>query len=229
MDDVRKYIYGALIMFVTGVLVWVGIVFVNACGLNFSCPPGAALVDRTPIPSLIPATLPVSAHTDQMEFNKCKLGAVTLLGDWVSAGYPEKDAFSFTDMNGQNCEATYEKDIQPLLMQSGLWYSNSLSCTSCHNADMAETGTKFDISTYQGMLLGSGRADANAKGSDIFGSGNWEKSRLYDLLVKHSTTPPGHPANVPVDGPIIYVGQPIKVLPAEIPATEAPVIPTATP
>ena len=61
MDDVRKYIYGALIFFVTGVMIWLGIVFVNACGLNFSCPQGSALVDRTPIPTLIPATLPVFA------------------------------------------------------------------------------------------------------------------------------------------------------------------------
>jgi mono/diheme cytochrome c family protein len=58
MNDVRKYIYGALVVFVFGVLAWVGFIFVNACGYSTSCLSAAPLVDRTPIPTLIPATLP---------------------------------------------------------------------------------------------------------------------------------------------------------------------------
>ena len=223
MDDVRKYIYGTLIFFVVGILGWVGIIYYNACGLNFACPSGALLVDRTPVPTLVAATLPVSNHTEQMCFNKCKVGATDLLGAWVSAGSPEKDAFPFTDINGRQCDATFGGDIQPLLMESGLWYSNSLSCTSCHNSDLANSDAQLDLTTYPGILAGSGRADANAKGNDILGGGNWERSKLYDLLVKHSTTPVGHPADVPSSGPLIYAGQPV-VVPTEVPPT-----PEATP
>jgi mono/diheme cytochrome c family protein len=58
MNDVRKYIYSALVVFVVGVLAWVGFIFVNACGYSTSCLSAAPFVERTPIPTLIPATLP---------------------------------------------------------------------------------------------------------------------------------------------------------------------------
>ena len=58
MNDVRKYIFRTLIVFVFGVLAWVGFLFVSACGFTTSCVRGAPLVVRTSIPTLIPATLP---------------------------------------------------------------------------------------------------------------------------------------------------------------------------
>ncbi|MEY2818961.1 MAG: hypothetical protein RL275_2424, partial [Chloroflexota bacterium] len=57
-DDVRKYIYGAVTVFLVGVLVWVGFVFVNACGMSLTCNRGNSLPETTPIPTMIPATLP---------------------------------------------------------------------------------------------------------------------------------------------------------------------------
>jgi mono/diheme cytochrome c family protein len=57
-DDVQKYIYRTIIVFVVGVMVWVGIIFINACGFSLSCRQAAAAVDRTPVPTLIPATMP---------------------------------------------------------------------------------------------------------------------------------------------------------------------------
>lgn len=67
-DDVKKYVYGTLIVFVVGVLTWLGIVFVNACGFSFACNRGALAVERTPIPTLIPATMPapkIAAYVPQ--------------------------------------------------------------------------------------------------------------------------------------------------------------------
>ncbi|MBI5964165.1 MAG: cytochrome c [Chloroflexi bacterium] len=58
MNDVRRYIYGTLIIFLFIVLAWVGFVFYNSCGFSATCPDGALAVERTPIPTLIPATLP---------------------------------------------------------------------------------------------------------------------------------------------------------------------------
>jgi mono/diheme cytochrome c family protein len=60
MNDVRKYIYGALLVFVFGVLAWVGFIFASACGFSASCLSAAPKVERTSIPTLIPATLPVA-------------------------------------------------------------------------------------------------------------------------------------------------------------------------
>ena len=59
-DDVRKYIYGALIAFLVVVLTWVGIVYVSSCGITLTCQRAAFKVDRTPIPTLFPATMPVA-------------------------------------------------------------------------------------------------------------------------------------------------------------------------
>jgi mono/diheme cytochrome c family protein len=60
MNDVRKYIYSTLLIFVFGVLTWIGFIFFNACGLTTSCLGGAPKVERTSIPTLIPATLPAA-------------------------------------------------------------------------------------------------------------------------------------------------------------------------
>lgn len=58
MNDVRSYIYSTLLIFVFGVLAWIGLIFYNSCGLTTSCLNGAPKVERTSIPTLIPATLP---------------------------------------------------------------------------------------------------------------------------------------------------------------------------
>ena len=57
-DDVRKYIYGALIAFLVVVLSWVGFIYVSSCGITLTCKRGESPVDRTPIPTLLPATMP---------------------------------------------------------------------------------------------------------------------------------------------------------------------------
>jgi mono/diheme cytochrome c family protein len=58
-DDVRKYIYAPLALLMVGLVVWISFLFVNACGFSFACNKGAAHVERTPIPTLLPATMPV--------------------------------------------------------------------------------------------------------------------------------------------------------------------------
>jgi mono/diheme cytochrome c family protein len=58
-DDVRKYVYGALIAFLVVVLSWLSIIYISSCGITLTCKRGAAKVDRTSIPTLFPATMPV--------------------------------------------------------------------------------------------------------------------------------------------------------------------------
>jgi len=57
-DDVRKYIYGALIAFLVVVSAWLSVVYVSSCGITLTCQRAVAKVDRTPIPTLFPATMP---------------------------------------------------------------------------------------------------------------------------------------------------------------------------
>jgi len=58
MNDVRKYIYSTLIILLLCIFAFFVMVFYNACGLTTTCLSGALPVERTPIPTLIPATLP---------------------------------------------------------------------------------------------------------------------------------------------------------------------------
>ena len=146
-DDVRKTIYTTLIVFVFGVIAWVGFLFVSACGFTLTCKQGAPLVDRTPMPTLLPATLPAmkAGSGEAAISDQCRVAAVDLLGAWVSAGAPETEPFQFTDVNAQNCESTFE-EVKPLFVDANLWYPGSLSCVSCHSADLTISLAQLDLS-----------------------------------------------------------------------------------
>jgi hypothetical protein len=176
-----------------------------------NCIQGAPLVVRTPIPTLIPPEGSQGQGQPQeapVEFNKCRVGAVDLIGAWVAAGHTETEPVPFTDVNGQECQATYE-DIQLLLRENSIWYSGSLGCTSCHNADLSDRSGGLDLSTYEAMSLGSRRvAESTSPGNDIFGDGNWEDSLLYEVLVNQGLTAQGHSPDAEPVNPILYIGQP---------------------
>jgi hypothetical protein len=232
-DDTRGLIYATITFFLLGLVVWLGFVYISACGFTLNCIQGAPLVVRTPIPTLIPlehAQGQGQPEPAPAEFNACQVGAVDLIGAWVTAGHSETEAFPFTDANGQECQATYE-DIQPLLRENSLWYPGSLGCTSCHNADLTERSGGLDLSTYEAILLGSRRvAESTSPGTDIFGQGNWEDSLLYEFLVNHGLTAQGHSPDVESQNPVLYVGQPAALEGAEgTPTPEAGATEASTP
>ena len=114
-DDTRGLIMGTIIFFLCGLVVWLGIVYISACSFTLNCIQGAPLVVRTSIPTLIPRETPQGAGQPQeapVAFNKCQVSATDLIGAWVAAGHTENEPFPFTDVNGQECQATYA-DIQP--------------------------------------------------------------------------------------------------------------------
>jgi hypothetical protein len=210
-DDTRGLIFGTIIFFLCGLVVWLGIVYVAACGFTLSCNQAAPIVVRTPVPTLIPLEHSPGQGQPQgapVEFNQCRVGAVDLIGAWVTAGHTETEPFPFTDLDGQECQATYE-DIQPLLRENSIWYPGSLGCTSCHNADLSDRSGGLDLSTYEALSLGSRRvAGSTSPGTDIFGDGNWEDSLLYEMLVNQGLTAQGHSPDVEPVNPVLYLGQP---------------------
>lgn len=233
MNDVRKMIYGTIIGFFVILGLWFSFVYISACGFTFTCNRGAPLVERTPIPTLIPATMPVQAAGGAgAAFNKCQIAAVDLIGAWVKAGVPETETFEFTDVNGQACEAVFAKDVQPLFVESNLWYPGSLSCTSCHHSNLATALQNMDLSSYAGILAGSGRANGEPKGKDILGGGVWEESLLYQMLhaengvstINRPLMPLGRTADVPDNGPLIFAGRVIveDTASAAVTATPSP-------
>lgn len=207
MDDFRKLIYGVLVAFVGVLVVWVSIVYVSACGFSFTCQRGQPVVDGTPIPTLAAATLPAPDFSvESPTINRCRVAAVDLIGAWVSSSYPETDVFTFTDSDGLTCKGTFGEDVQPLFLESNVWYPGSLSCASCHNADLTVSSAQMDLTTYAGLLAGSRRTSANAKGNDVLGGGDWEASLLYDVLYVRKYMPLGRPPEVPAEGPVIFAG-----------------------
>jgi len=207
MNDVRKMVFGGIL----GLFLFVGlmltVVYVSSCGLTLTCHKAAPNVDRTPIPTLIPVSHSESqVEVSMEEFNKCQVAAGDLIGAWASAGAPETEAFPFTDAKGQTCEGTYE-DVQPLFVENNFWYSGSIGCVSCHNADLTERSAGLDLTTY-----------AAISNSDILGNGNWEGSKLQKILTAQGLVPAGHSADAPVNNPILYAGSQV----AEAEATPTP-------
>ena len=210
MDDFRKFMYTALIAFVLLLVVWFGIVYVSACGFSFACEQGQPVVYGTPIPTLAAATLPAPDFSvESPTISQCRIAAVDLIGAWVSSGYSDTETFTFNDVDGKSCEANFTNDVQPLFLESNLWFPGSLSCASCHQPDMAVASAQLDQSTYEGMLMGSRRVDG-AKGNDIFGGGVWENSMLYDNLYVKKFMPLGRPPELPAEGPIVFAGRAVQ-------------------
>ena len=139
------------------------------------------------------------------EPGSCTIRLGDLIGAWVTAGTPETDPFPFTDVQGKSCQGTFEADVLPAFTQANLWYPGALSCRTCHGPDIQVSYARMDLSSYQGILAGSSRADANSKGDDILGGGNWEKSTLYDEL-SSGGMPPNQPAGLNPMGPLITAG-----------------------
>jgi mono/diheme cytochrome c family protein len=189
-------------------LSFIAIIYFANCGFSADCSqaslPG---IIHTPIPTLIPATLPVQgaveSSTAQM---KCTVTARTILSSWVNSGFSETNSFQFTDVKGNRCQATFT-DVQPLFSEGNLWYSGALACAQCHNSDVAKASANMDLSSYQGILAGGKRTSPDAKGEDILGGGNWDQSKLNDMLFISQKMPFGRPPGaVAQDGPTIQAG-----------------------
>jgi|WetSurMetagenome_2_1015567.scaffolds.fasta_scaffold187131_2 hypothetical protein len=170
---------------------------------------GNAGVGKTPIPTLIPATLPaVSFESQKNSFGmgQCQVRAVNLIAAWVAAGKPEKDSFPFKDTNGKECTASFPADVQPLFDQPNVWYTGAIACTTCHGADLKVSAAQMNLTTYADILAGSRRADGAAKGNDILGaSGSWDKAKLY-VVLSTRFMPMGVPSTNHPAGPLVRVG-----------------------
>lgn len=215
MNDVRQWIFGAIIGLLACIGLMLGIVYVSSCGFSLTCYQASPIVIRTPIPTLIPVSHEAEPGGEEMpEFGGCLVSGADLVGAWVTAGSPETGTFPFTSTNGDTCEGTYADDIQHLFVDNNVWYAGQLGCTSCHNADLTDRSGGLDLSSYQGVLAG-------AQNKNILGDGNWDGSILHDVLLVHGLVPEGHSPDVEPHAPIfIYAGQ-------QTASTDA--TPTATP
>ncbi len=165
-------------------------------------------VERTPVPTLIPATLPApSGQTSPSGHGQCRVAALDLIGAWVKAGHPETDAFTFQAVDQSTCHGTYAADVQPLFSEPNLWFNGSIACASCHGENVANSAARMSLTSYAAILSGAGRQDQNSAGQNILddGKGSWEKSQLYTMIFSRQM-PMGRPADSPTNGPVILAG-----------------------
>jgi hypothetical protein len=209
MNDVRKIIYGTIILFFAVLAFWISIIYVSSCGMTLSCNQATAKIDLTPIPTLIPPShAEAQMGGETAEFNKCQVNAADLIGAWVTAKVPETEPFTFTDVNGKPCEGTFAADVQPLFVENSLWYKGAIGCVSCHNSDFSDRSAGLDLTSYKSIQSGSGlTADSTSKGKDILGGGTWEKSTLYTVLIKQGLVAAGHSADSPATVLVVFAGQ----------------------
>ena len=135
----------------------------------------------------------------------CVVHAIDLIGAWVSAGSPERDPFAFLDVSGQPCHGNFDADVLPLFQQANLWFPGALSCRTCHGPDVNVSYARLDMSSFAGILAGSGRESVDKKGDDILGAGEWQSAKLFDKL-SHGEMPPNGPKGLDPRGPAVTAG-----------------------
>jgi mono/diheme cytochrome c family protein len=203
-------------------LLFIAALYFLNCGTSGSCTfVSQATIIHTPIPTLIPATLPAQVNVSSTQPPaECSASARTLLSSWVNTGFSDTQLFQYTDIYGNVCQATFA-DLQALFTQANLWYDGALACVACHNSDIAASAARLDLSTYAGILAGSQRTSSTATGVDILGGGVWQDSLLNQMLFLTPVMPFGHPAGAgSPDGPTISAGS-LATIPTATPQ-EAP-------
>ena len=222
-DSMLKVVLGTVVGLLAIAVGWPLFLFLTGCASD-TCT-GIRLPALTPIPTLLPATLPAPKVGAEAAAARptCRIAAVTLIGEWVKAGASETETFKFTDVDQKNCTATFKDDVQKLFLTSNLWYAGAQACTTCHYADVKKATMFMDLSSYAGIMAGSQRKDGQPKGNDILGGGDWDKALLHKMLYapegKTQLTPerPAMPLGrtalvppIPADGPIISAGTPVN-------------------
>ncbi len=199
-------------------LLFIATIYFVSCGFSAQCSQASLpAIIHTPIPSLAPVIIPSPAAAVQPEARPvCSVTGRDLLNTWVSAGYQETQLFTFKDINGNTCQASFANVI-PLFNRANLWYVGALACDACHNADVTVAAAGLDMSSYAGILAGAQRTSSANQGVDILGGGNWEKSRLNQQLFVYQLMPFGAPSvALSPDGPSIQAGF-LVTIPTEAP------------
>lgn len=212
MKDFKSWMMALAFGLPVFLLAFIAFLYFGNCGFNNDCSQAdQAPILHTPIPSLIPATLPPYQHVPNTALQAvCSVSAEPLLAAWVNSGASESTPFSFTDEKGTSCQAVFA-DIQVLFKEPNLWYQGALACVSCHNANLTSAAAQMDLSSYTGIQAGSRRTSPDAAGNNILGNGNWDNSLLKSMLFIKQLMPFGRPPGaVPEGGPLVSVGTPVQ-------------------
>lgn len=166
MNDVKKYIYLTVVIFLVGVLAWIGFVSVSACGFSATCPEGALKAERTSIPTLIPATIPAA-----------NLNASTSAEDAVSEGNGKAVRPSNPGVAGPAVELTGNADAGMAVFEE--------HCAVCHVLD--GVGGHPNPGSKAGIIPSLNPINETLKDP------NYKTFAInIDLFIEHGSTPEGN-------------------------------------
>jgi S-disulfanyl-L-cysteine oxidoreductase SoxD len=175
MDDFRKIIYGVLIGFVLMLVVWLSFLDLSGCGFSFNCAAAYPKIDRTSIPTLIPATLPIPTHL----LNAAP--AVTSNTTAPSSGSSSACAPGVacpSNPGGPGAAVNLKGDPG-----SGMQIF-ATNCQTCHNAE--GKGGIPNPGSADGTVPTLNPIDPTLKGSDYK-----TFATNVDLFIEHGSTPDG--------------------------------------
>jgi mono/diheme cytochrome c family protein len=87
-DDARRLIYGTIVAFLVFILAWLGLVYISACSFTLTCIQANQLVERTPIPTLIPVKLLAPTRFVPPPATPTQIGGLTPEADTPVPGEP---------------------------------------------------------------------------------------------------------------------------------------------
>ncbi|MCE9646051.1 MAG: cytochrome c [Chloroflexi bacterium] len=174
-DDVRKYIFNTLTIFIVGLIIWIGFLFINACGFTLTCKQGAPVVERTPIPTLIPATLPAAARyipptaTAQVDIADMQVTPTVEAGSRVAHPSNPGGPGPAVDLAG-------DKDAGKLIFET--------NCSVCHMPE--GKGGHVNPGSTLGVIPALNPIDETLKDSDYK-----TFAANIDLFIEHGSMPAG--------------------------------------
>ena len=174
MSDVRKMIYGTLIGFFAMLGIWFSIVYISACGFTLTCHKAGPIVERTPIPTLIPAKLPLANQ----------LVIVPTVTPMMVDGVAVADSVARpSNPGGPGSAITLKGNVD---LGKEIFAAN---CARCHGTD--GTGGFPNPGTVDGTVPTLNPID------ETMVSSNYETFVTnIDLFVEHGSTPAGTVPNL---------------------------------
>jgi len=172
VDDLRKITYGVLIGFVLMLVVWISFLTLSGCGFAPNCLGAVAKVERTSIPTLVPATLPAGNRA---------LGAATLVsaaqGTSAAASEPEAVARP-SNPGGPGPALNLAGDA---VAGQQVFVAN---CEQCHNPE--GRGGYANPGSSDGTVPPLNPIDPTLKSADYK-----EFATNLDLFIEHGSKPAG--------------------------------------
>ena len=172
MDDFKKILYGVLVGFILLIVGFISFAFLWSCGLDFSCKQAAPPPAGTPIPTLIPATLPAPPRF-------LPTATIVPTAAPVEAGTQSVPDIARTYNPGGPGEAVNLTGDAAAGAQ--IFAAN---CVSCHGAEGA--GGVANLGSTDGTVPSLNPIDPTLKDADY-------KTFAFnlDLFIQHGSTPAG--------------------------------------